>query len=90
MTQTLPRNIQRVERMKIAYNKFVERLKADPDHPNRKRYEQKMREYLVDIEATELRAQADEVEIKNKKVGVNVEVPLQTFGLRPEVVEETG
>ena len=90
MTQDLPRNIQRVERMKIAYNKYVERITADPKHPKRKIYEIKMRDYLMDIQATELRAQADEVEIASKKDGVNIEVPLKQFGLRAEVVEETG
>ena len=90
MTQDLPRNIQRVERMKIAYNKYVERITANPEHPKRKIYEIKMREYLLDIEATELRAQADEIEIANKEDGVSIEVPLKQFGLRAEVVEETG
>ena len=90
MTQNLPRSIQRVERMKIAYNKYVERLVADPNHPKRAIYEKSMREYLTSIATTELRAQADEIEIANKEDGVNIEVPLKQFGLRTEVVEETG
>lgn len=87
-TKTLPRNIQRVERMKLQYNKYVERLENHPKHLKAANWLKRMRELIADIAATELRAQADEVEIQAKKAGVNIEVPLQKFGLREAEPQE--
>ncbi len=79
--KTLARNFQRVERMKIQCNKLVDRIEANPKNPKVPFWRAHYAELVSDIERTIARAAADEAEKKEKKEGVNINVPLHKFGL---------
>ncbi len=86
-TKTLARNFQRVERMKMQCNKLVDRIKADPDNPKVPLWRKRYAELVSDIERTVARSIVDKAEEKEKKEGVNIDVPLHRFGLA--IVEPT-
>ncbi len=74
-----PREIQRLERMKVNANKFMAILDKDPDNEQAAK---RLQEMLQGIELCQFEAAAAAVKEKQKKGGVNIEVPVVRFEVK--------
>lgn len=77
----IPRAVQRLHRMKVASNKFIDRIAQSPEDENVPLWTRKLREFVVDIAVMEHEAKAAAIKSELKKPGVEIKVPTQHFGV---------
>ena len=83
-----PREVQRLERMKVNANKYMSALEANPNDKNAAK---RLQDMLAGIELCQFEAAAATVKEEQKKGGVHIEVPAAHFALKklpPVAVEE--
>ncbi len=86
-----PRPIQRLRRMKISANKFMDRIADHPKHEKVLVWTKRLQELVAGISVAEHEAAAAEVKKEQKKGGVNIKVPVHHFAVKsnePEAVAE--
>lgn len=76
-----PREVQRLHRMKLAANKFIDRIAQSPEDENVPLWTGKLRELVAGIAVMEHEAEAAKIKAALKKPGVEIKVPTQHFGV---------
>jgi len=76
-----PREIQRLQRMKINANKFMDRIAVHPEHDKVPAWTKRLQDLVAGIAITEHEAAAAAVKKELAKEGVEIKVPVKHFAV---------
>jgi len=85
-----PREVQRLERLKINANKYMKLIEENPDSDQMKLWSARLQDMLRGIELLVHEAAAAKVKAEQKDGGVHIKVPAAHFELKsdtPSVAE---
>lgn len=82
-----PKEVQRLERMKVYANKLMDRVEHEPGHPKAPLWDAKLQQTLLNMQVMKHEAAAAAAKAEHKAGGVRIEVPTKHFATRVNTPE---